>query len=315
LLHATSLSAQQLGPLPGSVPAPTDNPTTPAKVELGKQLFFDPRLSGNNQISCATCHLPDKAFADGLARSSGIDGTPLTRNTPSCLNVGFYQSWFWDGRAGSLEEQAFGPLQSAVEMDQDLDELESELNAIPGYVTQFQEVFRSAPTRDGIAKALAAFQRTLVTGPSPVDRYLAGDETALSEQAIRGMELFQGDAGCAQCHHGPLLSDGKFYRLGIPSKDEGRAQVTGQTEDRYRFRTPTLRNVAETGPYMHDGSIETLDDVVTFYFRDIPVSGPGGLAPDTSALTGQSYSDITAVVAFLRSLSGKPPAISAPTLP
>ena len=319
VIPTSSLVAQstssKLVPLPQEAPAPKDNPTTPAKVQLGKMLFFDPRLSGNNKTSCATCHIPEKGFADGRALTPGIDGKLLSRNTQTCLNVGFYKSFFWDGRAGSLEEQALGPIQSPVEMNQDLDELEAELSKIPGYVRAFEQVFDTKPNRQSMAKALAAFQRTLGTEPSPFDRFLMGDKEALSADAKAGLELFQGEAGCIECHHGPLLSDGKFYRLRVSRKDEGRAAISGKKEDRYRFRTPTLRNVAETAPYMHDGSLETLDDVVTFYYRDIPDAGPDGLTPDTAALRGQSFSEIPLIVEFLKSLSGKRPKISAPTLP
>lgn len=306
---------KKLVPLPRVVPAPKDNPTTPAKVELGKVLFFDPRLSGDNKMSCATCHIPEKAFGDGLALSPGADGKPLARNTQTCLNVGFFKQFFWDGRTGSLEEQALGPIQSSVEMNQNLDELEGELAAIPGYVTEFKNVFGTKPNKDGIAKALAAFQRTLVTEPSPFDRYLAGDKDALSDNAKKGFELFQGAAGCVRCHNGPLLSDGEFYRIGVSSKDEGRAVVTAKKEDRYRYRTPTLRNIAQTGPYMHNGSLKTLDDVVTFYYRGIPAKGRDGLSPDVEALSGQSFSEIGLIVEFLESLTGKAPTIVPPKLP
>jgi cytochrome c peroxidase len=305
----------ELVPLPRAVKAPKDNPTTPAKVELGKKLFFDPRLSGDNKMSCATCHAPEKAYGDGLALSPGAAGKPLERNTQTCLNVGFFKSFFWDGRARSLEEQALGPIESKVEMNQDLNELEVELATIPGYVTEFRNVLGTKPNRDGIAKALAAFQRTLVTEPSPFDRFLAGEKDALSDQAKRGLELFRGDAGCIECHNGPLLSDGKFYRIGVSFKDEGRAKITGKKEDRYRFRTPSLRNIAETGPYMHDGSQKTLEEVVTFYFRGIPASGPSGLELDTESLDSLSFSDIGSMVAFLKSLSGKVPKITPPELP
>jgi cytochrome c peroxidase len=307
--------SSELVPLPREVVAPKSNLTTPAKVRLGKMLFFDPRLSGNNKMSCATCHMPDKAFGDGLATSPGANDKPLKRNTQTCLNVGFFKSFFWDGRAGSLEEQALAPIQSPVEMNQGLDELEAELNAVPGYVVEFENVFGSKPNRDGIAKALAAFQRTLVTGLSPFDRFLAGEKDALSRDAKAGFELFQGEAGCIECHNGPLLSDGKFYRLGVAYNDEGRAGITGRKEDRFRFRTPSLRNVAETGPYMHDGSMKTLDDVITFYFRGVPDARPDGLAPDTSALRGQSFSEIPLLVTFLKSLSGAVPKITPPELP
>ena len=266
-------------------------------------------------MSCATCHLPEKAFADGKPRSPGADGQPLQRNTPTCLNVGFFENLFWDGRASSLEQQALGPIQLAEEMNQDLDELEDELSGIPGYVVLFDKVFGARPNRELVAKALAAFQRTLVVGPSPLDRYLMGEKDALSEDAKAGLELFEGTAGCIECHHGPMLSDGKFHRLGASFKDEGRAKITGKAEDRFRFRTPSLRNVAETGPYMHDGSLKTLDDVVFFYFRGIPDFGPGGVRPDLSPLRDESFSDIPLVVEFLKSLSGKPPEVTRPELP
>jgi len=301
--------------LPKRVPAPTDNPTTPEKVELGKWLFFDPRLSGDNEMSCATCHMPEKGYADGLSLSPGAGGIPLKRNTQTCLNVGFLPSYFWDGRAASLEEQALAPIESSAEMNQNLDDLEVELAAIPGYVHAFKNVFGTQPNRDGVAKALAAFQRTLVTGPSAVDRYLAGDREALSKEAKRGLELFRGEAGCIDCHHGPLLSDGEFYRLGVAHADHGRSGVTGKKSDRYRFRTPSLRNVADTAPYMHDGSLQTLDDVVTFYFRGIPDSNIDGLAPDVTAMSGLSFSDIASIVEFLESLSGAVPQITPPKLP
>jgi len=309
------IDQKKLVPLPRRVPAPQDNPTTPAKVELGKKLFFDPRLSGDNKVSCATCHMPEKAFGDGLSLSPGFDGKPLARNTPSCLNVGFFKSLFWDGRAGSLEEQALGPIQSAVEMNQNLEELETELAAIPGYVTEFHKVFGTRPNKGGIAKALAAFQRTLVTEPSPFDRYLAGEKEALSENARRGLELFQGAAGCVRCHNGPLLSDGKFYRLGVLSQDVGREKVTGKRKDRSRFRTPSLRNIGQTGPYMHNGSLKTLTDVVTFYYRGIPTTGKDGLLPDVDPLSGQSFSEVGLIVEFLESLTGKPPRVVPPKLP
>ncbi|MCC7424594.1 MAG: cytochrome-c peroxidase [Planctomycetaceae bacterium] len=306
--------AGTLVPLPPSVPAPKDNPTSPEKVALGKQLFFDPRLSRNNRMSCATCHLPEKAFGDGLARGKGHDGRTLGRNTPSLLNVGFYERFDWDGRARSLEEQALGPIRSPDEMNQDLAELVEELNAVPGYIEQFQKVFGTKVTQDGIAKSLAAFQRTLVTKPSPFDRYLSGDKTALSDEARQGMELFVGSAGCVRCHQGPLLSDSRLYRLGVSFKDEGLSAVTGKKEDRGKFRTPSLRNIGQTGPYMHDGSKKSLTDVVEFYYRGVP-TGSGGLSPDVQPLLGQSFSEIPAVVAFLESLTGEAPKVEPPELP
>jgi cytochrome c peroxidase len=302
-------------PLPAAVSWPDDNPATPEKIALGKQLFFDPRLSGDNSMSCATCHIAEKGWADGLPLGKGWQGKKLGRNTPTVLDVAFSASLFWDGRAKTLEDQALGPIIAPEEMNQSLEELEHELNAVPGYVKQFQSVFGAPVTRGGIAKALAAFERTLVARNSPFDRYLAGDEKALSADAKAGMELFFGAADCARCHHGPLLSDGKFYRLGVEFQDKGRGGVTGKSEDLYKFRTPSLRNVARTGPYMHDGSRKTLTEVVEFYFRTAPTRGRDGLPLDIQPLVGQSFSDIAPLVAFLESLSGEPPAIAPPELP
>ena len=307
--------ASKLVPLPPAAPAPKDNPTTPAKASLGKQLFFDPRLSGDNKMSCATCHLPDKAFGDGLARAKGHKNKTLSRNTPSVLNVGFYERLFWDGRAATLEEQALGPIQSPDEMNQNLDDLEKEPNAVRGYVQQFQAVFGTDVTRDGVAKALAAFQRTLVTKPSPLNRYLAGDKSALSADAKEGLELFIGSAGCVRCHQGPLLSDSKFYRIGVQSNDEGRAAWSEKMEDKWKFRTPSLRNIAKTGPYMHDGSKKSLYEVVEFYYRGVPSKTPDGIRLDVEPLLGQSYSEIPALVAFLEALTGEIPKVDAPDLP
>ncbi len=305
----------RLAPLPRVAPAPADNPTTPEKVSLGKQLFFDPRLSGNNTMSCSSCHMPDRFFGDGVDWNKGENGITLVRNTPSCMNVGFYTNFFWDGRAASLEEQALGPIQSDIEMNQNLDQLEKELNDIPGYVSQFKAVFGSKPNRKDIAKALATYQRTLVTKPSPFDLYLLGDEKALSADAKRGLELFVGEARCIECHNGPMLSDGKFYRMGISEEDIGREAATGKKEDRYRFRTPSLRNIADTGPYMHNGLSHSLESVVTFYYRGVPQTTTDGLDIDAPDLRGQSFSDVQYLVAFLQSLSGKAPDFTPPTLP
>lgn len=305
----------KISPLPEVVPAAEDNPTTPEKAALGKLLFFDPRLSGGNDMSCATCHEPKKAFGDGLAKAKGHEGKTLGRNAPSLLNVGFYPSFFWDGREKSLEAQALMPITAADEMHQDLHELEKELSAVPEYLTRFQDVFDAPPSRENIALALAAFERTLVSGPSPLDKFLRGDKQALSPLAEEGLRLFTGEAGCIRCHNGPLLSDGKAYRLGVGFGDKGLGGVTSKEDDNYKFRTPSLRNVAQTGPYMHDGSLKTLDEVVAFYYRGVPAIGPDGLPLDVEPLLGRSFSEIPAIVAFLESLSGEMPDVSPPELP
>jgi cytochrome c peroxidase len=184
-----------------------------------------------------------------------------------------------------------------------------------GHAKQFQAVFGTKVTRDGIAKSLAAFQRTLVTKPAPFDRYLNGEKDALSAHAKEGMRLFMGEAGCVQCHRGPLLSDGKYYRLGVGTGDKGRGAVTKKKEDNFKFRTPSLRNMAPEGPYMHDGSHKTLQDVVTFYYRGVSTSPIEGLQLDVQPLVGQSFSEIALIVAFLESLTAEAPRISVPKLP
>ena len=293
----------RLAPLPGKTPQPPDNPTTTAKVALGKNLFFDPRLSGNNRVSCATCHVPNKAFADGQAFSIGVKGQKLARNTPSILNLGFQKELFWDGRAKSLEEQALMPVKSPQEMNQPIEELILELKTIGEYRESFTRAFEDGINAVNVAKALAAYERSLISKPSPYDDYLNGDKKALSVSALRGLELFEGDAGCVRCHNGPLLSDGKFYRLGVGRGDVGRAVITGKREDAYRFRTPSLREVSRTAPYMHDGSKKTLYQVVEYYYRGVPTRGPEGLELDIEPLSDRSFTEIDDLVAFLRTLT------------
>lgn len=305
----------RLVPLPAEAPAPADNPTTPEKVALGKQLFFDPRLSGNNTMSCASCHKPERWFADGIEWNKGETGVTLVRNTQTCLNVGFYSTFFWEGRATSLEEQALGPIESEIEMNQDLGELERELNAVPGYVAQFQAVFGSKPNRKDVAKALAAYQRTLITGPSPYDRYLMGEDDALSDDAKRGLELFAGKARCIECHNGPNLTDGRFYRMGVSEEDVGRVKATGRKDDRFRFRTPSLRNVAETAPYMHHGLFISLDAVLSFYYNGGADASNYDLPLDAPNLEHRPTSDMQYLLAFLNSLTGTPPDFTPPKLP
>lgn len=297
----------KLQALPSHAPRVSENVATAEKVRLGKDLFFDKALSGNNQMSCASCHAEAKAFSDGLAKSIGAEGKTLTRNAPSVLNAGFHESLFWDGRAKTLEEQALMPIVSKLEMNQPIETLIEELEAATGYRERFLKVFDTGVSRDGIAKALAAYQRSLVSQESDFDRYMKGDRQALSAAAKRCLELFDGEAGCVRCHNGAILSDGKFYRLGIGRGDLGRGVVTGLREDRYRFRTPSLRDVELTAPYMHDGSLKTLNEVVEFYYRGVPLRGPDGLEIDIEPLLDRSFTEIDDLVAFLKSLTGSKP--------
>jgi len=309
-----SRSGPALKPLPRVIPAPADNPSSRDKVELGRLLFFDPRLSGDNSVSCASCHIPERAWSDGLP-AARVGGRTLHRNTQSSLNVALLPKLMWDGRAASLEQQALLPMASPDEMNQDLQQLVTELQTVPGYRQRFRLVSGRGVTSTGIARALAAFQRTLVTKPSRVDRYLAGELEILTDSEKNGLELFRGDAGCIRCHHGPLLTDGKLYRLGVSFRDRGHGAVTGKKEDNYRFRTPPLRNVALTAPYMHDGTLKTLEDVVFFYLRGVPGSSPDGQSLDIQARSDLSFSAASELVDFLKALTGEMPQVDVPTLP
>lgn len=300
----TGLYAGMIEPLPAIAPIPDDNTMTPAKVELGKMLFFDPRLSGSNWISCATCHNPVMGFTDRLPRALGHGMSEGPRNTPTILNAAFIQLQFWDGRAGSLEEQALGPVQADVEMRQTLEGMVEELGKVPEYVERFDQVFggKDSLNPGNIAKAIAAFERTLITPVSPFDRFLRGDAGALGAAEQKGLELFQ-DKGCIACHNGPVLSDGGFHIIKVPgSVDEGRFNVTKEDSDKYAFRTPTLRNVELTGPYMNNGSVATLEEVVAVMGRE-------------ALHTNLSGEEVAYIVSFLKSLTGEMPRFDYPQLP
>jgi cytochrome c peroxidase len=256
------------------LPIPDDNPLTAEKIELGKQLYFDKRLSRDNTISCASCHDPAKGWSNDEAFATGVRGQVGGRSAPTIINSGYQQAQFWDGRAHQLEGQALGPIQNPIEMDLTLPEVVAKLNKIDGYREQFQKVFGTDVTEDGIAKAIAAFERTVLSGDAPYDRHRAGDQDALSESAQRGMKLFFGKAQCSSCHAGPNFTDEGFHNLGVgmdqEKPDEGRygaikADHADQTGMTGAFKTPTLREIARTAPYMHDGSLATLEAVIDHY--------------------------------------------------
>lgn len=249
---------------------PSDNAMTYAKIELGRQLFFDQRLSLDNTVSCATCHDPRRGWSNGQRFATGIGKQTGARSAPTIVNAAFQRFHFWDGRSGSLEEQALGPIQNPIEMGiTSLPVLEQKLNSIPGYRTQFQKVFGSDATAQNIARAIAAFERTLLSGDAPYDRFVAGDTSALSESAVRGWNLFFNKARCSSCHAGPNFTDGGFHNVGVgmdqEDPDRGREKVSRLEGDRGSFKTPTLRDIAATAPYMHDGSLVTLHDVIEYY--------------------------------------------------
>lgn len=296
--------ARATEPLPAVPPIPADNTMTGVKVELGKMLFFDPRLSSSGVISCATCHNPSFAFTDRVPRALGHGHQVGPRNTPTVLNSAFLSSQFWDGRAATLEEQALGPIQATVEMNMALEEAVESLKSIPEYRELFTAAFggEDPVTPGNIAKAIAAFERTLVTPNSPFDRYLMGDEGAISGDAKKGWELFQ-QKGCVGCHNGPNFTDGNFYRIQVPgSKDLGRYEVTHDEEDKYKFRVQTLRNVALTYPYFNNGSVESLDTAVRIMGREMLGAEP-------------TDREVAYIVEFLKTLTGEMPEFVYPVLP
>jgi len=296
-----------LGLTAGALRTPADNPITKEKVELGKLLFFDTRLSKDGTINCATCHAPEFGFAEPRKVSTGIGGAQGGRNAPTVINSGFSFFQFWDGRAPSLEEQAKGPMANPIEMGHSLEGATKAIDEAEGYEHYFKEAFGDHDvTIDRIAQAIASFERTVLSGNSAWDRYTVGhDEHALSDSAKRGLKLFEGKAKCSQCHVGFNLSDGIFHNIGVGMKakqpDLGRFVVSGQPVDKGAFKTPTLRDISRTAPYMHDGSLATLKAVVEFYER-------GGepnrnLDPKITRMK-LSEQDENDLVAFLESLEG-----------
>jgi cytochrome c peroxidase len=314
----------------GTVPVPENNPQTPEKIELGKKLFFDRRLSGDGTMSCVTCHNPELFFTDGLDISLSYPTTKNWRNSPTLVDTAFRKYLFHDGRARTLEEQALFPMMSAFEMNKNLDYLAEQIQLVPEYAAEFRKVFGAEVTRERIAMAIAAFERTLVSAETPLDRYLTGDEAALSEDAKKGLAIFKGRGKCIDCHDGADLADDSFYALNVPEnskllgdpsvtttmrfvakvyhydqyrslkEDPGRYLITKDKKDWKAFRTPILRDVAKTAPYMHNGVFETLDQVIDFFDRGggegNKVLKPLGLSADekrylktfmTEALTGR----------------------------
>jgi len=311
------VTVPDIGPLPTVVPIPATNLNYKAKVDLGKQLYFDGRLSKNNAISCAFCHNPFTGFADPRQTSIGVGGGVGGRQAPSVYNTGFIPLQFWDGRAGSLEEQAIGPIVNPVEMAETHENVVKKLGKIKGYEQQFRAVFGTDVNLQGIAEAIAAYERTVVSTNSAFDKYVLGDTKAMDEAAIRGMSLFKGKARCILCHNGPNFTDNQFHNLGVPQagpmkEDLGRFYVTRQERDKGAFKTQTLRSITETAPYMHDGVFKTLEEVVDFLDQG------GGQNPNLSpmvkplGLTQQEKADL---IAFLKALAGEPIKFEMPKLP
>lgn len=255
-----------------AMPIPADNPMTPEKIALGKQLFFDERLSIDGSRSCYSCHLCEHGLTDGLPKSVGAENKPLTRNSPTLWNIGYHQTLYWDGRSDSLEKQAMAAWKGAnMGVGERTGEIVAKINALQDYRSQFQKVFQSDATAENMMKAIAAFERTIIGGNTAFDRWRAGDQSAMSEGAIRGWNIFQA-IKCNNCHDGVLFTDQQFHNIGIgmdqPEPDTGRFKVTNKCEDTGAFKTPTLRDIARSAPYFHDGSAKTLEEAV-----DIMVAG------------------------------------------
>jgi cytochrome c peroxidase len=289
--------------LPDVPPIPEDNPMTPEKIELGKMLYFEPRLSASGVISCHTCHNLSLGGTDRLPTSLGHEFLTGGRNAPTVLNAAFFNLQFWDGRATGLEEQAQGPIQAGVEMAMPADLAVSTIASIEGYLPYFQAAFpgeENPITFENIAKAIATFERTLITPNDGLDRYLRGDETALSDDAKRGMEIVV-QVGCVACHNGPMLSTGTLMPFNH-GEDLGLATVTGEESDKFMFRVSTWRNVSLTAPYFHDGSAATLEDAVRIM----------GSVQLNRLLTDE---EVYYIVEFLKALEGELPEITVPVLP
>ncbi|HET7209274.1 MAG TPA: cytochrome c peroxidase [Terriglobales bacterium] len=305
------------------VPVPADNPPTAETIALGHRLYYDPLLSVDNTVSCASCHHPDFGFSDGKPVSNGVNGKTGTRNSPTVFNSAYFVTQFWDGRAPSLEVQAEGPVQNPVEMAHTLKGVEQKLMANPSYRDQFAKAFGSgAITYEMVEKAIASFERTVVSGNSPFDRWkFRGEEKAVSDSVKRGFVVFTSaeKGNCAACHtvgkDYALFTDNKFHNVGVGVKNEqatdaGRFAVTNNPVDKGAFKTPSLRNVALTAPYMHDGSLKTLKEVVDFYIGGAN-SNPN-LDKNIRALDFLSGQERADLLAFLESLTGEKPGDAGP---
>lgn len=296
-------------PPPGfpPIPWPEDNPYSPARAELGKVLFFDGRLSANGTVSCAFCHEPRHAFAGGTPFSVGVDGKHEPRHTPTLINRAWGKSQFWDGRAPTLEAQMVAPITSPDEMGMTTEGVAQKIGSIKGYAPLFAAAFGdSTVTYDRITKAIATFERTIVSANSAYDRYVAGDKTALTKEQKDGLDFFNKKGECAECHRGPDFSDDKFANIGVgmdhANPDLGRFAVTKKRGDMGRFKVPTLRDLAARAPYMHDGSVKTLSEVLDIYAK-------GGLPnPHLDTRLAPFYLDEETkrdLLAFLDALNGE----------
>jgi cytochrome c peroxidase len=299
---------------PAAPDFPPSNQFTDERELLGRTLFFDPRLSGSQFISCATCHNPGFGWGDGLPKGIGDGMKSLKRHTPTILNSAYGDLMFWDGRADTLEAQALGPIKSAAEMNMPLGQVVERVASISGYRPLFEKAYPGQGISDDtIAKAIATFERTIVSGKAPFDLWIDGDERAISERAKHGFDLFNHKAGCAQCHIGWNFTDSGFHDIGVNDEDLGRGALLKLEAMQHAFKTPTLRNASLRGPFMHNGSEKSLESVIDFY-------NAGGkaqrvsLAPEIHPLhlTAEEKADL---MEFLSTLAKNDKPIVLPTLP
>ncbi len=310
-------AAPPLG-LPDMV-VPADNPQTPEKIALGRQLFWDQRLSKSGKMACLSCHLPEKGWTDGQKLAKKDDGSMNVRNAPSMVNVGYNTTFYWDGRAPSLEKTAGAAWrgQMGPKDDAGAAEIAKNLGAVKGYADQFQKVFGAAPSPDNIAKALASFLRTLVSGNSKLDKFEAGNKNALSKTESRGLDLFRGKAKCSLCHAGAMLTAGEFKNIGIgmesatPDPGRGKQEPTNPAAVG-AFKVPSLRAVSKTGPYMHDGRFAKLDEVVGYFATPFDNAHLDEKVKGGVTLTPAEKKDL---LAFLKALDGSAPDGKKPKLP
>ena len=290
---------------------PAGAPPSPSEAELGKALFFEQKLSGHQHLSCATCHNPTQGFSDGRPKSIADRGNTTSRNAPHLYNTAWNRVLFWDGRQDNLDTMALDAIESPDEMNLPLTTMVERLKAIPSYSVTFKQLYPNGLTAENVGKAIGAFERSLITQNSAFDRYLRGDDAALSEQALRGLLLFAGKANCLTCHDGANFTDESFHNIGLKTDDLGRGKFEKGAHFQYAFKTPGLRNVALTGPYMHDGSINTLRDVVQFYNH-------GGQRREGIDMQIQplylSAAEVDELVAFMESLTD-PITVLPPTMP
>ena len=286
-----------------NLPVPAGNMLTEARVELGKRLFYDKQVSRTGEVACASCHLPDNAFSDPRQFSLGVEGRVGGRNAPSIVNLAYNTSFFWDGGAPTLEQQVIGPIINPLEMDMKVGDVTDRLAQDPTYVNAFQDAYGTEPIPGSLTKAVASFMRTIVSGDSRYDRYEQGDRAALDDSEKRGMAIFTGERGeCFHCHVGFNFTNNDFRdnNLYAVYQDIGRAKVTELEEDVGKFKVPTLRNVALTAPYMHDGSLATLEEVVDHYSSGGKLNANSDPTIQPLDLTAQEKADL---VAFLRALT------------